>query len=179
MGFDLFLVYLILIPLLFDFSFEVLYHLNTNIVWVCILFLFLSERLFQQDYEDGSFEWYWLSRCSLQLVLCGKLMHFWLTKCGGILLLFPLISTLYHLPSSIYLTVVLGSLALALVVSFYSCLTCGAESWSGLHHLITLPSILPIIVLWNTPIALMSLIVFFACLFWFFVLRTITSLLSK
>lgn len=178
MGFDLFLVYLILIPLLFDLSFDLLYHLNRSIVWVCIVFLYLSERLYQQDYEDGSLEWYWLSRWSFQFVVCVKLVFFWLSGCVGIVCLFPLISILYDLPI-VCVNVVCGSLSLALVVGLCSCFTCGSASWAGLQHLLTLPLVLPIVLVWKTPLALLSLSVFFACVFWLCVLRTMESLLSN
>lgn len=178
---EFFLFYLILIPLLFNISVEILYYLKFGILWLCVLLNFISERLYQEDFDDGCLEFYFLNSWSLQWLFSVKLVSFWIQKITSILIYFPLISILYHIPLNFYVILLVSSLGLSLVVAIYSCLTSGMHSWLNLQHLMILPSVLPILLicnLANIP-ALICLVFFKVGIFWLFIGINIKTVLKK
>lgn len=183
--FYLFLLYLIAIPLLIGLSLEILYHYHLGIIWLCILFSYLPERLFQQDYEDGSLELYFLSSRSLQSLSFIQLISFWLFKISGILLCFPILSHAYNLEQSVllYVTTILGSFAFTLILGIYSCLTLGIKSgiWNSLQHFTALPPLLPLIILCTSfqIYALIGFVMLFLWIFFVFVSITFETVLGK
>lgn len=189
----LFVLYLVLIPLLIGFSLEIVYYYHLGILWLCIVFSSLSQRLFEQDYEDGSLELYCLSNCSLELVFLTKLLFVWLTQISTIVVCLPFLSSVYQLEQSFsfYISTLLGSFALSLILGLYSCLLCGIQSThhyvTNLHHLIALPALVPLVLLCTTVLCnsmmhlviLLSYSVVVLCSVLGFVLITFQALLSK
>jgi heme exporter protein B len=184
-----FVLYLLLIPLFIGFSLDILYYTHNGIVWLCIVFSFLSERLFDQDYEDGSLELYCLSHCSLQFVFLNKLIGVWLRQLSTLIVCLPLLVSVYHLEQSFefYITTLLGSLGLSLLVGFYSCFMCGIHSThTRTHHLIALPALLPLVLFCTTLnhsmmqwVVLLGYVMVSLCVVFAFVLITFQALLSK
>ena len=89
------LLYIILIPILLGFSPEVLYQLPLGVIWICILWCFLTERLFQPDWADGTLELSCLSTYGLEICLSKK-GAYWVLKLGGIWCSCPLIACVYQ-----------------------------------------------------------------------------------
>nr|YP_010736355.1 cytochrome b biosynthesis [Zygnema circumcarinatum]QKQ14683.1 cytochrome b biosynthesis [Zygnema circumcarinatum]WEL36328.1 cytochrome b biosynthesis [Zygnema circumcarinatum] len=189
MSFCLFLLYSIIIPLLIGFSPEFIYHFYYGLIWLCILFAFLPERLFQQDFEDGTLELYFLSSCSIQPIFISKLLGYWCLKISGILCTFPLLSSVYHFEQSkaICITMILGSLVFTLICGIHSSLTVALQSnsWNSLQHFTTLPTLLPLILLCTyiqteqvNFLALVGLVSLFVWIYWIFVSITLQNVLS-
>lgn len=153
--FFIFSLYCILIPLILGFWQELLHSFYLGILWTCLLFSFLPERFFMQDYQDGTLELYYLSRFSpFNLILFSKIFGYWLLKISGILCSYLLLSFCYQFDLSlkISLTLILGSFIFLLICSFHSCLTVSLQNMYGqygLHYLTTLPTLLPLILLCN------------------------------
>ena len=188
--FCLFFLYIVTIPLLIGFSTQLLYYYHCNIIWMSIVFSFLPERFFQQDFDDGSIELYFVSSCSIRAILTTKLVSFWCLKICGILCSFPFISLLYQFQQSlfIYYAMILGSLVFTLMCGIHSTLTITVKSniWNSIQHFTTLPTLLPLILLCTRidaqPIylcALTGLLLLFLWIFWVFVLIVLQKLLSR
>ena len=178
---EFFLFYLILIPLLFNISVEVFSFLKSGILWLCVLFSFISERLYQEDFDDGCLELYFFNTWCLQWIFSIKLIWFWIQKLSTVLIYFPLIMILYNLPAKFCILLVIATLGISLVVAIYSCLTSGIQSWLSLQHLMILPSVLPILLICNLGhlYALICLVVFKIGIFWLFISINIKTLLKK
>lgn len=153
--FFIFSLYCTLIPLILGFWQELMYSFHLGILWTSLLFSFLPERFFVNDYHDGTLEFYYLSRFApCNLILFSKLIGFWLLKICGILLCYPILSLFYRFEISIIpsLTLIVGSFIFLMVCSLHSSLTVGLQKTqvqNGLHYLTTLPSLLPLILLCN------------------------------
>lgn len=149
--FCLFLFYIVAIPLFLGFSPELLCYFHLGVIWMCVLYAFLPERLFQLDLEDGTLELYCLSSCPIQSIFTCKLVGNWCLKIGGILLSIPFFSIVYQfeLSNMIYFTMILGSFTLTIICALHSSLTLGLKthSWNSLQHFTTLPTLLPLILL--------------------------------
>jgi heme exporter protein CcmB len=153
--FFIFSLYCTLIPLILGFWQELLYSFHLGILWTCLLFSFLPERFFVQDYQDGTLEFYYLSRFApCNLILFSKLIGFWLLKISGILLSYPVLSLFYRFEIGFVpcFTLIVGSFIFLMICSLHSCITVGLQKTqvqNGLHYLTTLPSLLPLILLCN------------------------------
>lgn len=190
---SLFVLYLLLIPLFLGFSLDILYYTNTGMVWLCLVFSFLSERLFEQDYEDGSLELYCLSNCSLQWLFFQKVISVWFTQLSTLCVCLPVLFGVYHLEQSfeLYITMLLGSFGLSLLLGFYSCFLCGIQSSATSHsvnlqHLIVLPVLLPLVLCCTTLdhsmmqwVVLLAYVMVSVCVVVSFVLITFQALLSQ
>jgi ABC-type transport system involved in cytochrome c biogenesis permease component len=67
--FSLFLLYIVAMPSMIGFSKDFLAHFHLGLMRICLLFAFLPERFFQNDFEDGTLELYYLSSYCLQKIL--------------------------------------------------------------------------------------------------------------
>jgi heme exporter protein CcmB len=148
-------LYITFIPLFIGLSQPLLLYHRMGLFWVCILFSVLTERLFQQDLDDGTFELYLLSDFSIQRIICCKLLVYWCTKMLGIILTIPFLSSLYQIEVSLMflLTLFVGCLILTLIYATYSCGTLGSkgleESWISIQHIAILPVLSPLIILFT------------------------------
>jgi heme exporter protein CcmB len=152
--FFIFSLYCILIPLILGFWQELLQSFHLGILWTCLLFSFLPERFYIQDYQDGTLELYYLSRFTpFNFILFSKSFGYWILKISGILFSYPILSFFYQFDLCWYtcLTLIIGSFIFLLICSFHSCLTIDLKVHGqyGLHYLTTLPTLLPLILLCN------------------------------
>jgi heme exporter protein B len=186
----LFWLYIITIPLLVGLSPQLLYYLHLGVIWICILFSVMTERFFQSDLDDGTLELFYVSNCPIQHIFICKMIANWCLRMIGILCSIPMVSIVYHLDQSIgfYITIIVGSLVLVLILGVYACLTLGVKSnlWHNLQHLITLPILLPAIMLCTTVqsefenlIILVGYLSLFVWIYWTFISITLQNILSR
>lgn len=153
--FILFSLYCILIPLVLGFWQELLYTFHLGILWTCLLFSFLPDNLYTIDYSDGTLELFCLSRFSpYNLILFSKLVGYWILKLFGILSSYFLLSFFYQYDPSFpaICTLILGSFIFIFISGLHSSFTVSlekVEGHNGLHYLICLPALLPLILLCN------------------------------
>jgi heme exporter protein CcmB len=171
-------------------SSDLICHYHLSIIWVCFVLSLIPERFFHQDFEDGSLELFYLSRWDCGPLFMTHLISFWHLKILGILMSLPLLSCVYQFEQSlhIYITMILGSLALILLLAFYSSLTLQVEStsWTSLHYFTVFPILLPLILVCVAVEAglfqfgiLLGFVLFLFWMTWFFLSLTVRTVLSN
>lgn len=148
----LFAFYLLLIPLFLGLWQDLLDEFSLGILWTCILFSFLSDNIMVDDWNDGSLDYYYLSKYSLTVVFLLKLLSNWLLKLTGIFCGYLLLCILYNLKPSlvISLSLVLGTLIFQLISATHSLMPIGLQMKTGktsIQYLTTLPTLLPLLLL--------------------------------
>ena len=185
-AFGLFLLYSVLVPLILGLSPELINHFHSGVIWVCMLFCFLPERVVHNDFEDGTLEMYLLSNRGIQPILLSKLLGVWCLKVIGILCTFPILAIMYHFEHSkqLMLDFMFGSCVFTLICGIHSCFTIGIKNSWNLHHFTTLPTLLPLIMLCTNvsdldhSLALVGLLSVFMWIYWVFVPLTLRASLS-
>lgn len=150
-SFFLFLLYIVVTPLMIGFEKDFLCHFHLGLIWISLLFSFLSEPFFRNDKESGTLELYYLSAYCLPKILLLQLVGHWVIQISCVFCAFPMLQLLYQFDRSgmDWLNILLGSLVLTLLCGIHSCLALGITSssgWNSLQNLTTLPTLLPLTV---------------------------------
>ncbi|MGY0399684.1 MAG: heme exporter protein CcmB [Ostreibacterium sp.] len=123
-----------------------------GVIWVGILLSILlsSEKLYKNDYEDGSLEQLYLSSHNRLLTVAAKLIVQWFVQILPILLALPLLGVLYGLSLSVIgqiaLTIIIGSPSLLLLAMLGSAITLAIARGGLLLILIILPFYIPTLI---------------------------------
>lgn len=76
-SFSLFLLYIVVTPLMLGFEKDFLCHFHLGLIWISLLFSFLSAPFFRNEKEDGTLELYYLSAYCLPKILLLQLVGHW------------------------------------------------------------------------------------------------------
>lgn len=131
---------------------ELLARIAPGVLWVMALLasLLSLERLFQNDYEDGSLDLLALSPLSLELIVLAKCTAHWLTTGLPLLASAPLLALLLALPAQgfdgLLLAMLLGTPTLTLVGAIGAALVLGARRGGVLVSLLVLPLYVPVLI---------------------------------
>ncbi|WP_208321698.1 heme exporter protein CcmB [Oceanimonas baumannii] len=123
-----------------------------GIVWVAALLasLLALERLFRDDYIDGTLEQMMLMPCPLGVVVLAKVLAHWLLTGLPLLLLSPLVAVLLSMDMNGFLgmfwTLLLGTPILSLLGAIGVALTVGIGKGGVLLSLLTLPLYIPVLI---------------------------------
>ncbi|WP_163131593.1 heme exporter protein CcmB [Agarivorans sp. Alg241-V36] len=134
-----------------------------GILWVAALLssLLSLERLFRDDFADGSLEQMLMSGSSLPLISLAKIVAHWLITGLPILLLSPLLAVLLSLEwqsfQATFYTLVLGTPVLSLIGSVGVALTVGLRKGGVLLSLLVLPLYIPVLIFATSAIEAASL----------------------
>ncbi|BEU02727.1 heme exporter protein B [Agarivorans sp. OAG1] len=134
-----------------------------GILWVAALLssLLSLERLFRDDFADGSLEQMLMSGSSLALIALAKIVAHWLITGVPILLLSPLLAVLLSLEwqsfQATFYTLVLGTPVLSLIGSVGVALTVGLRKGGVLLSLLVLPLYIPVLIFATSAIEAASL----------------------
>ena len=115
-----FVLVITLFPLAIGPSPETLQRIGGGVIWVAaILSLLLGmERMFRDDFADGSLEQYMLSPTPLYMIVVVKVFTHWLMHIVPLFLISPLLALFLHLTFDMYvalmLTLLLGTPLIAL-----------------------------------------------------------------
>jgi heme exporter protein B len=149
-------MFFVLTVILFPFGVgpepNILARIAPGVIWVgALLAALLSlERLFQNDYEDGSLELLALSGLPLELVVLAKTAAHWLLTGLPLIAAAPVLALLLGLPADgfgiLVLTLALGTPSLSLIGSIGAALTLGARRGGVLISLLILPLYIPILI---------------------------------
>ena len=137
---------------------EVLARIAPGVIWVlALLSVMLSlDRMFQNDFEDGSLEQMVLSPHSLTLTVLAKTLAHWLTTGVPLIAVTPLIAVLLNFPEQGYWTLLLGLLlgtpSLSLIGAVGASLTLGARRAGLLIALLVLPLYIPVLIFGVTAV---------------------------
>lgn len=147
-----FLIVITLFPLSIGPEPQLLARIAPGIVWVAALLssLLALERLFKDDYLDGSLEQMMLMPSPLALTVLAKVIAHWLITGLPLLILSPLAALLLSFDvktwQALALTLLLGTPTLSVIGSIGVALTVGLHKGGVLLSLLVLPLYLPVLI---------------------------------
>jgi len=134
-----------LFPLAVTPNAALLQEMAPGVIWVsALLSVLLSlDRLFKQDYEDGSLDQLMLSPNPLVILVLAKVTAHWLLTGLPLVLVAPLLGMFMYVPTEatgiLMLSLLLGTPVLSLVGAIGVSLTVSVNRGGGLMSLIILP----------------------------------------
>jgi heme exporter protein B len=147
-----FLAVLVLLPIGLGPDQFTLQRLAPGILWITLLLsvLLSADRIYQQDFEDGSLEVMAMSSQPLELVVLAKALSHWLSTSLPLALVAPFLGVLLNLRVEIIwpllLAMVLGSIALSLIACVGASLTLNLRRGGLLISILVLPLYVPVLV---------------------------------
>ncbi|WP_372881305.1 heme exporter protein CcmB [Psychromonas sp.] len=147
-----FIIVVTLFPLGIGTDPALLQRIAPGIVWVAALLaaLLSFERLFKDDYIDGSLEQLMLAPYPLAWLVSAKVLAHWLLTGLPVLLVSPLLAAFLALDINTYfalfLTLLIGTPILSLLGAIGVALTVGLRKGGILLSLIMLPLCIPILI---------------------------------
>lgn len=152
-----------LFPLGIGPSPQTLQKVGPGIIWVAALLssLLALEKLFKQDFQDGSLEQLILTPYPLPLMALAKVLVHWLASALPLILLSPLLALFLHLTADMYLallfTLILGTPLMSLIGAIAVALTAGLNKGGTLLGLLLLPVYIPLLIFATSAVQSASL----------------------
>lgn len=146
-----FVIVVSLFPLSVGPEMNLLRTMAPGVVWVAALLasMLSLNRMFSNDYQDGTLEQMLISPQSLSLLVLGKTLAHWLVTGLPLVLMAPVLGIQYDLPSDALLVLVisllLGTPVLSLIGAIGAALTLGLRE-GVLVSLLVLPLYIPILI---------------------------------
>ncbi len=147
-----FVLVVTLFPLAVTPSEDSLRVMAPGVIWVsALLSVLLSlDRLFKQDYEDGSLDQLMLSPNPLVILVLAKVSAHWLLTGLPLVLIAPLLGLFMYVPDEalgvLVLSLLLGTPVLSLVGAIGVSLTVAVNRGGVLLSLIILPLYIPVLI---------------------------------
>ena len=147
-----FVLVVTLFPLAVTPSEDLLRVMAPGVIWVsALLSVLLSlDRLFKQDYEDGSLDQLMLSPNPLVILVLAKVSAHWLLTGLPLVLIAPLLGLFMYVPDEavgvLVLSLLLGTPVLSLVGAIGVSLTVAVNRGGVLLSLIILPLYIPVLI---------------------------------
>jgi heme exporter protein B len=108
------------------------------------------DRLFQQDFENGSLEQLILSPLPMEFLVLAKCLGHWLTTGLPMILLAPILGMMLNLPVAAFAIMVLAlglaTVSLSMIGAIAAALTLGARRGGVLVALLVLPLAVPVLI---------------------------------
>ena len=148
-----FLIVITLFPLVIGPDPKLLSRIAPGVAWVAALLsaLLSFERLFRDDFIDGSLEQVMLTSQPLVLTALAKVLAHWLLTGLPLILLSPIAALLLSLEISIWwalvLTLLLGTPVLSCLGAIGVALTVGLRKGGVLLSLLVVPLFIPVLIL--------------------------------
>ncbi len=158
-----FIIVITLFPLSIGPEPNLLARIAAGIIWVAALLaaLLALERLFRDDFQDGTLEQMMLLPLPLPLAVIGKVMAHWLLTGLPLILISPLLAVLLSLDLStwlaVVLTLVIGTPTLSFIGAIGVALTVGLRKGGVLLSLLILPLYIPVLIFATAAIDAASL----------------------
>ncbi len=147
-----FLAVVVLLPLGIGPDQALLQRIAPGALWIALLLsvLLSADRIFQQDYEDGSLDILAMAPLPLELASLAKAIAHWLTASLPLAVAAPLLGFLINIePQAIlplFLAMGLGSVSLSLLASVGAAVTVGLRRGGLLVSLLVLPLYVPVLI---------------------------------
>ncbi len=147
-----FVIVVSLFPLAIGVEHDTLRQIAPGILWVAALLatMLSLNRLFEQDFVDGTLEQLFLSPAPLGMLALGKVIAHWILTGLPLTVLAPLLALQFDLPtsSSLILTFsfLIGTPVLSLIGAIGASLTLGLRGGGVLLALIILPLYTPTLI---------------------------------
>ena len=152
MAVTFFLVAVTLFPLGIGPELSVLARISAGVIWVAALLsaLLTLDRLFQQDFEDGSLDLLALAPMPMELIVLAKSIAHWLTTGLPLVVAAPLLAVLLNMDSGglgiLMLSLAIGTPALSLTGAIGAALTVTVRRGGVLMPLLILPLYVPTLI---------------------------------
>jgi len=152
-----------LFPLGIGPSPQTLQKVGPGIIWVAALLssLLALEKLFKQDFQDGSLEQLVLTPYPLPLLALAKVLVHWLASALPLILLSPLLAMFLNLTADMYwallFTLILGTPLMSLIGAIAVALTAGLNKGGTLLGLLLLPVYIPLLIFATSAVQSASL----------------------
>lgn len=147
-----FVIVVSLFPLGIGSERDTLRQIAPGVLWVAALLasMLSLNRLFEQDYADGTLEQLVLSPAPLGLLVIGKVAAHWLLSGLPLVLLAPLLALQFDLPTSslsvLAISLAIGTPVLSLIGAIGASLTLGLRGGGVLVALLVLPLYVPVLI---------------------------------
>lgn len=147
-----YLIIIATLPLGLGPDLNLLSRIAPGVLWVALLLssLLSADRMFHDDYEDGSLEVIALGPLPLELVAFGKAVAHWLSFGIPLVLLAPLLALMLNMDASAYAplmaTLFAGTPALSFLAGIGAALTLGLRKGGLLLPLLILPLYVPVLI---------------------------------
>ncbi|AIS55507.2 heme exporter protein CcmB [Vibrio coralliilyticus] len=158
-----FIIVITLFPLSIGPEPNLLARIAAGIVWVAALLsaLLSLERLFRDDFQDGSLEQMMLMPVPLPIVVISKVIAHWVLTGLPLILISPLLAILLSLDMNSWLAVVttllIGTPTLSFIGAIGVALTVGLQKGGVLLSLLVLPLYIPVLIFATSAIDAASL----------------------
>lgn len=158
-----FIIVVMLFPLSLGSDPTLLAKIAAGIIWVAALLaaLLSLERLFRDDFQDGSLEQMMLSPMPLSLVVIAKVLAHWLLTGLPLILISPLLALLLSLDFSTWvavcLTLLIGTPTLSFIGAIGAALTVSLQKGGVLLSLLILPLYIPVLIFATSAIGAAAL----------------------
>lgn len=147
-----FVIVVSLFPLGIGPEAQLLRMIAPGVVWVAALLasMLSLNRLFANDYDDGTLEQILLTPQPLYLAVLGKVLAFWIVSGAPLALMSPVLGLQFGLSRNnlfiLVASLLLGTPVLALIGSIGAALTLGLRSGGVLISLLVLPLYVPTLI---------------------------------
>lgn len=147
-----FLTVVVLLPLGLGPDQALLQRIAPGALWIALLLsvLLSADRIFQQDFEDGSLDILAMAPLPLELTALAKAIAHWLTSSLPLAIAAPILGFLINLePQAIlplFLAMGLGSVTLSLLAAIGAAVTVGLRRGGLLVSLLVLPLYVPVLI---------------------------------
>lgn len=158
-----FVLVVTLFPLALGPSPQTLQLVSGAIVWVAAILSLLMglERLFRDDYLDGSLEQMILSPTPLYMLVLVKVLTHWLVSIVPLLIISPLLALFLNMTQVMYttllVTLLLGTPIISLVGAIGVALTVGLQRSGVLVALLLIPLFIPLLIFATSAIEYASM----------------------
>ncbi len=123
-----------------------------GLLWIALLLaaLLSADRIFHNDYEDGSLDVLTMGPVPLAAVAASKSLAHWVTTCVPLALLAPVLGLLLNFPIDaiplLVLTMLVGTPAVSFIAGIGASLTLGLRRSGLLLALLVLPLYVPVLI---------------------------------
>ena len=131
---------------------KLLARIAPGMIWVAFILssLLSLDRLFQTDFEDGSFDLMVLSPLPMEALVLAKCVAHWLTNAVPLLIATPVLALLLNIDGislgMVILTLVVGTPGLTLMGAIGAALTVGVRRGGLLVALLIMPLYVPVVI---------------------------------
>lgn len=147
-----FLMIIVFFPLTMTPDTNLLRTIAPGLVWIAMLLAFFlsSERLFQQDYDDGVIEQWLVSGLPISLMVGSKILIHWLLNLLPMLIFCPFLALLFrlnvHETLILMLSLICGTPSILLLCALAAAFGTGFQQKGILMALILLPLTIPVMI---------------------------------
>jgi len=131
---------------------NLLQHLAAGMMWLALLLavLLTADRIFQQDFEDGSLDLMTMTKTPFEVIVLSKTLAHWLTVSLPLAVIAPPLGLMLNIELDqlpmLWAAMITGSLAISLLASLGGAITAGLRRGGLLIAILILPLYIPVLI---------------------------------